>query len=128
MIHIHTPTLRKSLSSENLETPQDIRNIRAQFSVLKSHAMREFSALNQKLSSLSKNPDKIVNDKKVQNRNADLLHENIQISQNELIQKNKIIKSLMEIQSTVFDAYRQHEIAQLSQNYVTSNNSSFSNC
>ena len=33
--NIQTPTLGKSLSSENVETPQDIRNIRAQFSVLK---------------------------------------------------------------------------------------------
>ena len=45
----------KSLSSENLDTPQDIRNIRAQFSVLKSHVMCEFPTLNQKISSLSEN-------------------------------------------------------------------------
>ena len=41
---------------------------------------------------------------KVQDRNVDLLHENIKILQNELSQKNEIIKSLMEIQSTVFDS------------------------
>ena len=40
---------------------------------------------------------------KVQNRNVDLLHENIKILQNELVQKNEIIKSVMEIQSTVSD-------------------------
>ena len=41
---------------------------------------------------------------KVQNRNVDLLHKNIKILQNELAQKNEIIKSFLEIQSTVFDS------------------------
>ena len=41
---------------------------------------------------------------KVQDRNVDLLHGNIKILQNELVQKNEIIKSLMEIQSTEFDS------------------------
>ena len=41
---------------------------------------------------------------KVQDRNVNLLHENIKILQNELAQKNEIIKSLKEIQSTVFDS------------------------
>ena len=66
--------------------------------------MCEFSALNQKFSSLFKNVEKAVNDMKIQNKNADHLHENIKILQNELAQKNEIIKSLMEIQSTVFDS------------------------
>ena len=41
---------------------------------------------------------------KVQDRNVNLLHENIKILQNERAQKNEIIKSLKEIQSTVFDS------------------------
>ena len=41
VIDIQTPTLQTSLSYENLGTPQDIRNIRLQFSVLKSHVMCE---------------------------------------------------------------------------------------
>ena len=104
VIGIQTPTLQKSLSYENVGTPQDIRNIRVQFSLLKSHAMCELSSLNQKISSLSENLEKAVNDMKVQDRNVDLLHENIKILQNELSQKNEIIKSLMEIQLTVFDS------------------------
>ena len=64
----------------------------------------ELSSLNQKISSLFKNLEKAVNDMKVQDRNVDLLQENIKISQNELSQKNEIIKSLMEMQSTVFDS------------------------
>ena len=104
VIDTQTPTLQKSLSCENLRTPQDIRNIRVQFSVLKSHVMCELSSLNQKISSLSENLEKTVNDMKVQNSNVDLLHENIKILRNELAQKNEIIKSLMEIQSTVFDS------------------------
>ena len=47
---------------------------------------------------------KAVNDMKFQNRNVDLLHENIKILQNELDQKNEFIKSHMEIQSTEFDS------------------------
>ena len=47
---------------------------------------------------------KVVNDMKVQDRNVNLLHENIKILQNELSQKNEINKSVMEIQSTVFDS------------------------
>ena len=104
IIGIQTPTLSKSLSYENLGTPQDIRNIRVQFSVLKSKVVCEFLFLNQKLSSLSEDPEKAVNDMKVQKRNVDLLHENIKILQNELAQKNEIIKSPMEVQSTLFDS------------------------
>ena len=66
--------------------------------------MCEFSSLNQKTRSLSKNLEKTVNDMKVQNIKVDLLHENIKILRNELAQKNEITKSLMEIQSTVFDS------------------------
>ena len=45
IIDIQTLTLQNSLLSGNLETPQDIRNIRLQFFVLKSYVMCEFSAL-----------------------------------------------------------------------------------
>ena len=65
--------------------------------------MCELSSLNQKISSISENLEKAVNDMKVQNRNVNLLRENIKILQNELSQRNEIIKSLTEIQSTVFD-------------------------
>ena len=61
--------------------------------------MCELLSLNQKISSLSENLEKAVNDMKVQDKNVDLLHENIKILQNEQAQKNEIIKSLMEIQS-----------------------------
>ena len=104
IIDIQTPTLQKSLSYENLGTPEDIRNIRVQFSVLKSHVMCEHSSLNQKISSLSVNLEKTANDMKVQNRKVNLLHENIKILQNEIAQKNEIIKSHVEIQSKVFDS------------------------
>ena len=52
---------------------------------------------------MSKNLEKGINDMKVQNRNVDLLLKNI-VLQNELVQKNEIMKSVMEIQSTVFDS------------------------
>ena len=46
MLDIQTPTVQKTLLSENLETPKDIRNIRVQFSAQKIHVMCEFLALN----------------------------------------------------------------------------------
>ena len=46
--------------TEKLETPQDIRNIKAQFSVLKSDVISDFSALIQKISSPSENLKKEV--------------------------------------------------------------------
>ena len=64
----------------------------------------EFLGLNQKISSLSESLEKAVNDNKVQNRNVDFfLHENLEILQNELAQKNEIFKTFMEVQSTVLD-------------------------
>ena len=66
--------------------------------------MCEFSALNQKTSSLAENLEKAVNNMKTHNRNVNLLHKNIKTLENELAQKNEIIKSLMEIQSTVRDS------------------------
>ena len=66
--------------------------------------MCELSSLNRKASSLSENFEKGIADMTVQNTKVDLIHENIKILQNELAQKNEIIKSLIEIQSTVFDS------------------------
>ena len=76
-IDIQTSTLKKSLSYEHLGTSPNIRNIRALFSVLKSHVMCEISALNQKISSRSENIENAGNDMKVQNRNVNLLHEKL---------------------------------------------------
>ena len=66
--------------------------------------MCDLSSLNQKIISLFKNLENAVKDMKVQNSNVNLLHENIKILQNERAQNNEIIKSLMEIQSAVFDS------------------------
>ena len=66
--------------------------------------MREVLSLNQKNCLPSENLEKVVNNMKVQNRIVVLLYENIRILQNKLAQKNKIIKSLMEFQSSFFDS------------------------
>ena len=66
--------------------------------------MCEFSTLNKKIRSLSENLEKAVNNMKVQNRNVNLLHEIINSLQNELTRKNEVVKSLTEIQLTVFDS------------------------
>ena len=95
--------------------------------------MRDLSSLHQEISLLSKNLEKTVNDMKVQNRNVDLLHENINILQHELAQKNEIIKSLMEIQSTLFDSLsvrRNNQLSQINQktNIINNNNNNLRNC
>ena len=66
--------------------------------------MCELLSLNRKISSLSENLEKEITDMTVRNTKVDLIHENIKILQNEPAQKNEIIKSLIEIQSTVFDS------------------------
>ena len=63
-IGIQIPTLQKSLSYENSRILEDIRNIGAQFSVLKSNVC-EFLSLNQKNCLPSVNLEKVVNDMKV---------------------------------------------------------------
>ena len=53
--------MQKSISFENLETAQDIRYIRTQFSVLLSRMMCKFLMLAQKNISLLENIEKAVN-------------------------------------------------------------------
>ena len=93
--------------------------------------MCDISAPNQKISSLSENLEKAVNDK-VQNRSVDLLHKNIKALQSELAQKNAIIKSFMEIQMIVEEVnflYQHEEMTKLSQinNNNNNNNNNLSN-
>ena len=71
---IQTLALKKSLSSEHLDTPQDIIKIRAQLFALKSNVIWTF------------------------------FYENSKNMNNELAQGYGIIESLMEIQSIVFDS------------------------
>ena len=118
---IQTPTLEKSLSFENLETPQDIRNIRVQLSILKSHVIYEFPPLNQTITSLSENLDIGVNNMKVQYRNVDLFHENIKILQDELVQKNETSGPSWKFNTQCLILYQRQEINQLSQIYINNN-------
>ena len=84
--------------------------------------MCELLSLNQKISSLSENLEKAVNDMKVQDRSVDLLHENIKILQNKLAQKNKIINRQCLIR------FQQEEITKLSQINNNNNNKNLNNC
>ena len=98
--------------------------------------MCERPSLNQKINSPSENLEKAVNDMKVQNTNVDLVNENIKILQNELPQKNEIIKSLMEIQSAVFSslsAGRNDKLSKINNNsnipiIINNNNNNLNNC
>ena len=89
--------------------------------------MCEFLTLNQKNCLPSENIEKAANDMKVQNRIVALLYENIRVLQNKLAQKNKIIKSLMEFQLSVFDSLSAGRNDQTLIN-SNSNNNSLNNC
>ena len=89
--------------------------------------MCEFLTLNQKNCLPSENIEKVANDMKVQNRIVVLLYENIRVLQNKLAQKNKIIKSLMLFQSSVFDSLSAGRNDQTLINN-NSNNNNLNNC
>ena len=65
------------------------------------------SYINCELSILRNNIESFTEDAKMsldhENRNTDALHKNIAFLQNELTEKNKLIKSLMETQATFLD-------------------------
>ena len=50
------------------------------------------------------NLEKAINYMKIENIKIDLFHENINFLKNELVEKNKTIKSLMETKWTVSDS------------------------
>ena len=126
IIDIQTPTLQKSLSYENLGTPQDIRNIRVQFSVLKSHVMCELSSLNQKISSPSENLEKAVNNMKVQNTNVDLLNENIKIFKMNYPKRMKSSNLLWKFNRQCLVLYQQEEMTNCLRSITTATSPSSS--
>ena len=78
----------------------DILKVEAQLSALKSYVNCELSILRNQIESFT---DHTKMSRGHENRNIDALHKNIAFLQNELTEKNKIIKSLMETQTAVLD-------------------------
>ena len=78
----------------------DILKVEAQLSALKSYVNCELSILRNQIESFTEHTKMSLGH---ENGNIDTLHENIVFLQNELTEKNKIIKSLMETQTAVLD-------------------------
>lgn len=92
--------------------------------------IHEFSGFKQKISSLSENLEKTVNDMKIQNKNVNLLHGN-NIESFSKMRLPKIIKSLnlwWKFKRHFFILYRQKEVTQLSQICIINNCSNKLNC
>ena len=81
-------------------TKNDILKVKAQLSALKSYVNCEFSILRNQIESFTGHTKMSLGH---ENSNEDALHKNIAFLQNELIEKNKKIKSLMETQTVVLD-------------------------
>ena len=77
-----------------------ILKVEAQLSALKIYVNCELSILRNQIESLIEHTKMSLGH---ENRNIDALHKNIAFLQNELIEKHKIIKSLMETQAAVLD-------------------------
>ena len=78
----------------------NILKVEAQLSALKSYASCELSILRNQIEPFTEHIKMLLGH---ENRNIDALHKNIAFLQNELTEKNKIIKSLMETQTAVLD-------------------------
>ena len=78
----------------------DILKVEAQLSALKSYVNCELSIIRNQIESYTEHTKMSLDH---ESRNIDALHKNIALLQIELIEKNRIIKSLMETQTDVLD-------------------------
>ena len=83
---------------KNDKNKNDILEVEAQLSAFKSYVNGEPSILRNQIVSFTEHTKMSLGH---ENRNIDALHENTAFLQNESAEKNKIIKSLMEIQTAV---------------------------
>ena len=78
----------------------DILKVEAQLSALKSYVNCKLLILRNQIESFTEHTKLSLGH---ENRNIDALHKNISFLQNDLTEKNKIIKSLIETQTAVLD-------------------------
>ena len=93
---------RSALLNVN-SSKNDIFKAEAQLSPLKSHVYCELSILRNQMEYFTEHTKMSLDH---ENRNTGALHKNIVFLQNELTEKNKIIKSLMETQTAVVDVMK----------------------
>ena len=94
----------------------DLRKHISQLSAIKSYANCEVSILTNKIESISKDFDKRINTLLGKEKSKiKILQLNMTLLQNELLSKNEIIKSLMEMQSSAL--YTMPKNTSTSENY-----------
>ena len=87
---------------ENNDLSKHMCKLEAQLSVIKSYVNCEVSILTNKTEFISNDFEKRINTlQRKEKSKTEILQQNMTFLQNELLSKNEIIKSLMEIQSSV---------------------------
>ena len=85
---------------DKLSTNQDMEKIEAQLITTKSYIKCEISNIDQNIQSLYE----CLNDLKETEKPNEVLQKNVTFLQNELIRMDKIIKSLLETQTSILEA------------------------
>ena len=98
--NIKIPAIDKIRNVQQNEDPK----LEVQFSALKNYAVCEISALVQKIEQIPERVNTTLNKlKQNDNRNTDMLENNISFLQQELRSKNELIKSIMDTQTIVLE-------------------------
>ena len=101
---------------ENNDLRKHISKLEAQLYAIKSYVNCEVSILTNKIESISNDFEKRINTLLGKEKSKlEILQQNMTLLQNELLSKNEIIKSLIEIQSSIL--YTMPKNTSTSENY-----------
>ena len=116
---VTTPTKENNMNFKNCENNdlrKHISKLEDQLSAIKSYVNCEVSILTNKIESISNDFEKRINTLLGKEKSKlEILQQNMTLLQNELLSKNEIIKSLIEIQSSIL--YRMPKNTSTSENY-----------
>ena len=116
---VTTPAKENDMNFKNCENNdlrKHISKLEAQLSAIKSYVNCEVSILTNKIESISNDFEKRINTLLGKEKSKlEILQQNMTLLQNELLSKNEIIKSLIEIQSSIL--YRMPKNTSTSENY-----------
>ena len=116
---VTTPAKENNMNFKNCENNdlrKHISKLEDQLSAIKSYVNCEVSILTNKIESISNDFEKRINTLLGKEKSKlEILQQNMTLLQNELLSKNEIIKSLIEIQSSIL--YRMPKNTSTSENY-----------
>ena len=116
---VTTPAKENNMNFKNCENNdlrKDISKLEAQLPPIKSYVNCEIPILTNKIESISNDFEKKINTLMGKEKSKlEILQQNMTLLQNELLSKNEIIKSLIEIQSSIL--YRMPKNTSTSENY-----------